>query len=82
MTGKDRFKKLTWLCRRGMKELDVLLEKFLADHQAALSEGSWPQLESLLQTEDDILWDWLQNPATTAASPYRELLARIRNDPA
>ena len=82
MKGEARVRKLKWLCRRGMKELDVLLEQFLVVQQAALAEGQWPELESLLQTEDDVLWGWLQNPAASSALPYCELLARIRNDPA
>ena len=81
MGGEDRVKKLKWLCRRGMKELDLLLEEFIGSNQTALSEGNWPQLESLLQAEDDVLWDWLQNPAAAAASPNCELLALIRNAP-
>ena len=80
MKGEARVRKLKWLCRRGMKELDVLLEQFLDVHQAALAEGQWLELESLLQAEDDVLWDWLQNPAASSAQPYCELLARIRND--
>lgn len=82
MAGEDRVKKLKWLCRRGMKELDLLLEHFISIHRNALAAGDWPEFETLLKNEDDILWDWLQNPATVAASPYSELLARIRNDPA
>jgi antitoxin CptB len=58
--GQARLKRLRWLCRRGMKELDVLLEAFLERQPAALARGDWPRLESLLDSEDDLLWDWLQ----------------------
>ena len=81
MNGEARVRKLKWLCRRGMKELDVLLEHFLVVHRVALAEGQWPELELLLQAEDDVLWDGLQNPAASSALPYCELLKRIRNDP-
>jgi len=63
-----------------MKELDLLLEHFIENHRRSLAEGSWPELEALLQTEDDVLWDWLQDPSGSGSdSPYRELLARIRS---
>ena len=62
-----------------MKELDVLLERFLAQQEEALAGGEWPQLESLLDTEDDLLWDWLQNPRLETAAPYRALLECIRD---
>jgi len=65
-----------------MKELDVLLERFIDRQAGRLAEGAWPELEDLLGTEDDRLWEWLQNPAATAAGPYRELLEDIRRDPA
>ena len=35
MTNTVRLGKLKWLCRRGMKELDVLLERF-TDSQARI----------------------------------------------
>jgi antitoxin CptB len=75
----SRVSKLKWICRRGMKELDVLLERFLQQQNQALINGSWPQLESLLETEDDQLWDWLQQPSCEQATAYRELLEVIRS---
>jgi len=73
----NRVKKLRWLCRRGMKELDILLEKFLFEHESELVNGAWPDLETLLQVEDDVLWDWVQNPQCPEASPYQPLLQSI-----
>ena len=78
--GSARVKRLNWLCRRGMKELDVLLERFVADQHLALEQGEWPQLEEILRAEDDLLWDWLQNPGTVEDAADRRLLAQIRND--
>ena len=74
----ERVRKLKWLCRRGMKELDILLEQFIDNHQESLAGGSWPELEALLRTEDDLLWDWFQDSSNPAASRYRELLDQIR----
>jgi succinate dehydrogenase flavin-adding protein (antitoxin of CptAB toxin-antitoxin module) len=64
-----------------MKELDLLLERFVEQHEEALTAGHWPELEALLETEDDLLWAWLQKPAVTGAKPFRSLLERIRRDP-
>jgi succinate dehydrogenase flavin-adding protein (antitoxin of CptAB toxin-antitoxin module) len=52
-----------------MKELDVLLEDFLARHEQELMAGGWPELETLLYSEDDLVWDWLQQPAREQAAP-------------
>ena len=77
--GVDRVRKLRWLCRRGMKELDVLLESFLEQNQQALESGSWPEFEALLQSEDDIFWNWVQHPDHQDAVGYRDILERIRH---
>lgn len=50
---------LRWKSRRGMKELDVLLEAFLIHQADELKAGQWPALESLLDQEDDIFFDWI-----------------------
>jgi antitoxin CptB len=81
MEGKVRVRKLKWLCRRGMKELDLLLERFIDANLQSLSAGSWPELETMLQTEDDILWDWLQAPGKSSPDVYRRLLTHIRGEP-
>lgn len=62
-----------------MKELDILLERFLRRESARLDRGEWPGLEALLEQEDDVLWDWLQAPHTPAAADFRELLERLRH---
>ena len=58
-TGQDRLRKLRWKSRRGMKELDVLLEAFLDKHSDALLGGDWQELEWFLEQEDDVLFDWI-----------------------
>ena len=57
--GHERVKKLRWQSRRGMKELDVLLEAFFVKQAGPLLDGAWPQLESLLGQEDDVIFDWI-----------------------
>lgn len=71
-----RVRKLKWLCRRGMKELDVLLESFIGKHAEELEQGAWPELEPLLAMEDDRLWDIVQNPAILGTE-YQALLKQI-----
>lgn len=74
----NRLSRLRWLSRRGMKELDVLLEAFVLREQESLADGGWPAFEAFLQTEDDRLWDWLQGRETPERTDFCELVARIR----
>jgi antitoxin CptB len=79
MQDQARPGRLRWRCRRGMKELDVLLERFLEAERQPLAAGRWPELEGLLDVTDDVLWHWLQNPAAVDAALYRRLLEQIRH---
>ena len=65
-----------------MKELDLLLEQFVHNHRKDLENGYRPEFEELLRLEDDILWDYLQNPDRHAATRYRSLLDEIRGSEA
>ena len=51
-------KRLKWRCRRGMRELDQLMERFLDHSFATSSEADRALFLKLLDTEDDILWRW------------------------
>ena len=78
MVESARVRKLRWLCRRGMKELDILLERFISDREQDLADGEWPGFENLLGTEDDVLWDWVQDPSRARGIAATELLDEIR----
>lgn len=79
MDDPARVRKLRWLCRRGMKELDILLEQFVGQNADAITRGEWPELEEMLSSEDDLLWDWIQDPGTALNPAYRDILKQIRN---
>lgn len=78
MQGDARLRKLRWLCRRGMKELDMLLESFLHENREPLARGDFPQLEALLSAEDDRLWAWLQKTSAPDNADFIRLLNEIR----
>lgn len=77
--GLDRFRKLRWQSRRGMKELDVLFEAFFAQHAADIEKGRWPQLETLLAQEDDILFDWLSGRNLPEDPQITSLIDSLKN---
>jgi len=52
-------KQIRWRCRRGMKELDALLERFLASDYLALADAEKQTLARLLDAKDPDLLDWL-----------------------
>ncbi len=54
----QRLKKgyLKWRCRRGTKELDVVLDGFLEKTYDDLSDSELKQFDALLNTQDTQLW--------------------------
>ena len=83
MTDADEleFKRLRWRCRRGMRELDQLLVRYLERewHQAAGPERG--VFLRLLETEDDKLWHWFMAQETATDAEIAQLVAHIRTLP-
>jgi antitoxin CptB len=65
--------RLAWRCRRGTKELDLLLQRWLAWVYPVADAGSRALFESLLELPDPELSDYLLG----GARPEREDLAAL-----
>lgn len=65
--------KLKWQCRRGMRELDLVLEDFLELHYDQLTPQAQSDFEDLLTQPNQELMDWLVG----GVEPKRASLARI-----
>jgi antitoxin CptB len=50
--------RLRWRCRRGMRELDQLLGRYLDRRWASADAAERADFERLLDCEDDRLWRW------------------------
>jgi antitoxin CptB len=50
--------RLRWRCRRGMRELDRLLERYLDVRWRNAEPSERAGFERLLACEDDALWRW------------------------
>lgn len=61
--------KLKWQCRRGMKELDLLLENYLATDYPLADTAEKARFSELLQLEDDELLTALMNGAIKQPKP-------------
>jgi len=70
--------RLRWMCRRGMKELDVLLERWLERHGSAASAEELDRFEALLQWQDPELVRYLIAGEGHSDSGYARLLQSIR----
>lgn len=68
---------LRWRCRRGKKELDVLLGGFLDRNLAHLDPVQRATFERLLALEDDDLLDLIFGRSTTSDAAAAALLDRL-----
>jgi antitoxin CptB len=71
-------KRLRWRCRRGMRELDLMLEHFLLHRYSAVSTDLQHNFERLLGCEDDQLWDWLRGASLPADGALAEVVLEVR----
>lgn len=69
---------IQWQCRRGMLELDVMLEKFLNRHFDALSDSDKRIFAELLKLDDPTLYDWLVIGHEPLEGSMRQLISLIR----
>ena len=51
--------RVRWRCRRGMLELDIILQRFVDKHYIQLNECELQQFEVLLDLPDNDLWDMI-----------------------
>lgn len=71
-------RRLRWKCRRGMRELDQLLERYLERGWSSASEAERAVFRLLLETEDDRLWHWFMGHAQAPDADLQALVERIR----
>ena len=78
MTDDADLRKLRWRCRRGMRELDQLLERWLDREWRQSPTGQRDTFLRLLDTEDDKLWRWSMGHEVAADVEVAALVDRIR----
>jgi antitoxin CptB len=71
-------RRLRWRCRRGMKELDVLLERFVERGLTAVGQAEPGALAELLALGDPELASYLLGGQTPAAAHLARLVEHIR----
>lgn len=71
--------RLRWLCRRGMKELDVVMTSYLESHYATASEAEKSGFKELLEMPDPDLYALILGKVTSSNQAIDELARSIRS---
>ena len=75
--GRERAK-LRWRCRRGMRELDVLLLRYLEHDYPAAAAAEREAFRRILDLQDPELFGYLVGRTTPTEEPLRAVIATIR----
>jgi len=70
--------RLLWQCRRGMLELDAMLQAFMDKAYDDLSEAQQHAFEILLQTSDQLLLEYLMGRTIPLDKEVAYVARRIR----
>ena len=81
MDDDVELKKLRWRCRRGMRELDQLLDRWLERQWRQSPTAERAVFLRLLDTEDDTLWRWFLGHEVSSDVEIAALVERIRSIP-
>lgn len=73
------YNRLHWQCRRGMRELDLLLLGFLSRQRARLDGEALAGFETLLRYPDAVLLEWLMGRQIPSDKEVARLVRRIRD---
>lgn len=69
-----------WRCRRGLLELDIVLQRFMDRHYSQLNDKDLQQFAALLDLSDNDLWDMVtsrKEPEDASMRPLLELLQAV-----
>ncbi|MGH8762629.1 MAG: succinate dehydrogenase assembly factor 2 [Nitrosospira sp.] len=72
--------RVRWRCRRGLLELDIVLQRFMDEHYAQLGEMELRQFDTLLDLPDNDLWEMIalrNNEENRSLQPVLHLLQTI-----
>jgi antitoxin CptB len=78
MSESNTVNQLTWRSRRGMLELELLLQPFVRSELPRLSAEELQLYARLLEHDDWDIFEWLQGREDPADETLLDILERVR----
>lgn len=81
MTTQDQaaLRRVQWRSRRGLLELDIFLQPFVAQKYASLSAEELVVFDALLDLPDNTLWDMMSGRINNENAAQAALLEKIKS---
>ncbi|MDH3608491.1 MAG: succinate dehydrogenase assembly factor 2 [Gammaproteobacteria bacterium] len=73
----ENLQKLAWRCRRGTKELDVLMQKYLNNYYQTANKDLQHAFERMLDMQDPELYDLLVGRQTSKDQNINQVVEYI-----
>jgi len=70
--------RLVWRCRRGTRELDTLLQSFLANEFDQLSEPQQRLFDRFLDEQDPDIYNWITGYEVPSNPDFLFLIERLQ----
>ena len=78
MIDKEDINRMRWAARRGMLELDLMLEPFVSERYAQLDETDRHRFRQLMLCEDQDLFAWLMLRGAPDDEELTGIVSQIR----
>ncbi len=72
------FERARWRCRRGLLELDIVLQRFMDQYYRQLNTQELEQFERLLSLPDNDLWELIAERQELADKELQRVLTLLR----
>lgn len=73
--------KLYWRCRRGMKELDIVMLRYLDHHYDSATPQEQAVFERIVEMQDPELWLWVSGREAPQDPQVSHVLAKMLTMP-
>ncbi len=70
-------RRLAWRCRRGMLELDIVLQRFVKEKFNELSLAEIEAFDQLLDLPDNEFWDLIKSHETHKNQMVNNIIAKL-----
>ena len=77
VTADGELGKLRWRCRRGMRELDVLLTRYVDEQYRDASAAHREAFRDLLDSQDPLIYDYFLGLKAAPTAALASLIDRI-----
>lgn len=71
------YRQMRWASRRGMLELDLILEPFVDNHYPNLNSEDKSRYRALMSCQDQELFDWFLNKKLPSELAHRHIIELI-----